>query len=436
MQRDFGFYLAKVDFDEKSDEYVAASYFEECEGKKVTMDFNSSGSGYMQILQILAPIYSVCPGHCKVVMLDEPDAHLHPNMQIALAKSLMRIQKELGIQIIISTHSPSIIQTVSPNSIIPITEDSVVSTSLATINEVHDLITQIDNYELAKSVISGKMVFFEDKNTSILQAMDEILNSKVFYGSNTVSIHKAKGKDDKLPFQLHSLLKDYLKKEIAVHFVRDRDGLDDEWSERLKKHAQEHNVALHILDRHEIENYLLDASIIKTALKNKNPNRADIPSETDIQSKLIEFLKNTLSLSKYSYDDMLEDNIYKTALLLGDDRYKGYNVAKTEAKKTRAIYEKYTDFEDLVRVGMGKETRSQLLDWLNREKKLKIEKQDLIDALQLQDIPDEMNSLLRSLKSFQEDAENISRLEDATIDDPIIDEEDEENQITLWESFL
>ena len=30
----------------------------------------------------IIPIYTVCPNECKVVLLDEPDAHLHPNMQI------------------------------------------------------------------------------------------------------------------------------------------------------------------------------------------------------------------------------------------------------------------------------------------------------------------------------------------------------------------
>lgn len=434
MKKDFGFHLAKVEFDDRSDEYVAASYHEECESKKLTMDFNSSGSGYMQILQILAPIYSVCPDQCKIVMLDEPDAHLHPNMQIALAKSLMRIQRELGVQIIISTHSPSIIQTVSPNSIIPITASSSISSSLSSNQEVHDFIRQIDNYELAKSVISGKMVFFEDANTDILEAIDGILNTKVFFGLNTTSIHKAKGKDDKLPFQIHELLKTYLDKEIEIHFVRDRDGLDDEWCGRLIEYAKKHNVFLHILNRYEMENYLLSSSLISRVIQRKYQNDLSLPTEDEICSKIVEFLKNTISLSKYSYDNTLDDNVFKTALLLGDDNYRGKNATIAEAKRIRTIYEEYTDYDLLVSVGMGKEARSQLLDWLNREKKLKIEKQDLVDAIQAEDIPAELSDLLKSLRSISEEVDDFNQLEDALLDDDTLMSDDElSEQITLWQ---
>jgi len=433
MKKDFGFYLADVEFNESNDEYVTASYYEECESKRLTMDFNSSGSGYMQILQILAPIYSVCPDQCRIVMLDEPDAHLHPNMQIALAKSLMRIQRELGVQIIISTHSPSIIQSVSPTSIIPITSSGDASTSLSSNKEVHDFISQIDNYELAKSVISGKMVFFEDANTDILEAIDGIINTKVFSGLNTSSIHRAKGKDDKLPFQVRELLETYLDKDVEIHFVRDRDGLDDGWCDKLTEYAKSHNVVLHILNRYEMENYLLSSSLIRRAIQIKHPDATSLPTEEEIQSKIIEFIKNTITFNRYGYDTTLEDCIFKTALLLKDDIYRNKNDMTAEVKRIRSAYEKYADYDSLIQVGMGKEARSQLLNWLNSEKKLKMEKQDLVDAIQSEDIPTELSELLNSLRSVQGAVDDFSLLEDATTeDDTLMPDNESAGQLTMW----
>jgi len=360
------------------------------------------------------------------VLLDEPDAHLHPNMQIALAKSLMQIQRELDVQIIISTHSPSIIQTVSPNSIIPIAANANISTPLTTNREVHDFISQIDNYELAKSVISGKMVFIEDANTSILEAIDRLLNTKVFYGLNTISIHKAKGKDDKLPFSLHDLLKEFLGKDIEIHFVRDRDGLDDGWCNRLIAYASSKNVTLHILEKYEIENYLLSSSLIRRVLLSKYPDRQDVPTEGEIKTQITAFLKNTVDLNKYSYDDALEDNIYKTALLLRDDTYRGTNATKSEAKRIRGIYEPYTGYDDLARVGMGKEALKQLLKWVNEEKLLQIGKQEIIDGLQLGDIPDELKDLLQELKSNCNAIDDFDQLEEAVIEETNLTPEEEE----------
>lgn len=303
---DFGFYLSNVDFNEETDAYVTALYSEQCENKKLTMDFNSSGSGYMQILQILAPIYSVCPLKCKVVLLDEPDAHLHPNMQIALTKSLQKIQQELGIQIIISTHSPSIIKSSRPNDIVPVSSKNKICKPLSTQEEVVDSISLIDNFELAKSVISGKMVFFEDSDTSILEAADKLLCTRVFSGANTVSIHTGRSKDDKLPFNIKEVLKEFIGKDIEIIFVRDNDGINDEWRQKLISYAQSKNVTLIMPEKYEIENYVLNPSLIFRTLKKKHPDSLHIPDESIITQKIIEFLKNTIILSKFKYDDNLE----------------------------------------------------------------------------------------------------------------------------------
>ena len=60
-------------------------------GEHVTSDFNASGSGCMQMLQILTPIYRYCPTQSNVVLLDESDAHLHSNLQRMLVKALRDI---------------------------------------------------------------------------------------------------------------------------------------------------------------------------------------------------------------------------------------------------------------------------------------------------------------------------------------------------------
>src|ERR1044072_1161800 len=105
LGKEVGFNLGTVDFDEEHDLYVKGAYNEVCDSRRLSLDFTSSGSGFMQILQILAPIYSYCPSEANIVLLDEPDAHLHVNLQASLANALRSIQRELGIQILISTHS-------------------------------------------------------------------------------------------------------------------------------------------------------------------------------------------------------------------------------------------------------------------------------------------------------------------------------------------
>lgn len=410
LENDFGFYLEAVMFNEQKDIYIKAEYSEELENKKISFDYNSSGSGFMQVLQILAPIYTLCPHDCKVVLLDEPDAHLHPNMQIALAKSLQKIQKELNIQIIISTHSTSIIKSVKPSSVVPVTANNFICKPLSIEEDVEEKIAQIDNYELAKSVISGKMVFIEDANIDIWETADKVLGTRVFYGKNTVSVHKGRSKDDKIPFQIRPLLKDFLNKDIEIIYIRDSDGLSDKWLEKIKEYGSSRGVKLFLLEKYEIENYLLNGNLLYKALYNKYPDY-EIPSIEDIEDKIYEFLKNTIVMSRYKYDDNLEDSIFKMSLILNLQEYRNNNLLKNEAEKIRMSYENLTDKEQYKKIGMGKEALKQIFKWLNNELKLNLNKDDILDAMEKEDIPKEMEGILQALQSGVLEKEDVYELE-------------------------
>lgn len=40
------------------------------------------------------------------IILDEPEIHLHPAWQLAFAEIIVLLQKELGMHVLMSTHSP------------------------------------------------------------------------------------------------------------------------------------------------------------------------------------------------------------------------------------------------------------------------------------------------------------------------------------------
>ena len=187
LKEDFGFIIDDVTFDESSDINVHAYYDEEISGKKVPFDFCSSGSGMMQVLQILTAIYRYCPQNAEVVLLDEPDAHLHANMQVALFYSLREIQKELNIQIIISTHSTAIISTAQPFEIIPVSVANHIG-PLTQSEEVDEVILdRIDSYELSKVKVNGVLVFFEDENIDYFLKCDQILRTHCLVGTQTAA---------------------------------------------------------------------------------------------------------------------------------------------------------------------------------------------------------------------------------------------------------
>ena len=80
----------------------------EYEGKKVTLDLVALGM--LQVIQILAYVFLYRP---PMLLLDEPDSHLHADSQLKLCKILRTIAEETNTRIIIASHSPQIIQNFS-----------------------------------------------------------------------------------------------------------------------------------------------------------------------------------------------------------------------------------------------------------------------------------------------------------------------------------
>ena len=77
------------------------------------ISFADLGYGYSQILPIILKCHNMIESthpllfffQPKILILEEPEANLHPSLQSKLADLLMFIQKKVGIQFIIETHS-------------------------------------------------------------------------------------------------------------------------------------------------------------------------------------------------------------------------------------------------------------------------------------------------------------------------------------------
>jgi predicted ATPase len=109
IQRLFGYRLLPPD---ASGAYIIAEYQSGTEG--IRFDISSAGSGFQQVLMLLT-FLNIRPA--TVLLLDEPDAHLHVILQDSIYSELRKVAEKQNSQLVIATHSEVIINSVEPREL-------------------------------------------------------------------------------------------------------------------------------------------------------------------------------------------------------------------------------------------------------------------------------------------------------------------------------
>lgn len=103
-----------VKFDRLRDVFIDAKFLtvDMVEGgKKLELQWKSlemAGTGFLQVVQIFAYLLHFKP---KLLLIDEPDSHLHPGTQERLIKAVEEAAKEFPeTQFLLTTHSPNLVR--------------------------------------------------------------------------------------------------------------------------------------------------------------------------------------------------------------------------------------------------------------------------------------------------------------------------------------
>lgn len=98
-----------VSFNDREDYHISATV--QIDGQIRPLE--TAATGILQTVQIFAYLLFFEP---KIMLIDEPDAHLHPNRQELLISALEQAANKHNTQIILSTHSPHVVRAASPTT--------------------------------------------------------------------------------------------------------------------------------------------------------------------------------------------------------------------------------------------------------------------------------------------------------------------------------
>lgn len=99
-------YRVEVEFDESKDTRLNVLL---CQGE-VEYPLELAGTGFLQVLQIYSYVTYFSP---KLLLLDEPDSHLHPDNQLELCRAITSIAQTTDSQVLLCTHSRHVVDELS-----------------------------------------------------------------------------------------------------------------------------------------------------------------------------------------------------------------------------------------------------------------------------------------------------------------------------------
>lgn len=209
------------------------------------------GTGYLQLIQIFSYILLFNPG---ILLIDEPDIHLHPTVQEKLVQVLSRVASERGIKILLTTHSPFIVR------------GAPTSAKVYWINEGVTVSENRNQVELALGwgAFGKKIIIItEDANTELLRKIiaqwAELDKFITFYpGTGYKELPK--------PEQAEQI-KDALGDKYKIFIHRDRDSLTDNEVVTIQQKYRDKDIYLWFPAFSDIEAYFCKEDFLQDFIR-------------------------------------------------------------------------------------------------------------------------------------------------------------------------
>lgn len=244
--------ILRVHFDENTSEYIQVIV--ENDGLKLPLD--SVGTGLLQVIQIFAYIEYFNP---KIILLDEPDSHIHPTKQKLLAKELnQRAHKNPELKIVFSTHSRYILESLKDSAKVIHFQNGNAFQDIKDSNILLDIGAADADYLFAKKELKY-VVVTEDKVDNIIEKKQFLKKFLIANGlnENEFVLHSYEG-SSKVDFA--KILEGFVRKQIPtvkvlLHIDRDQKTNGDRELLKLEDDCKSRDIIFFITEYQEIESY-------------------------------------------------------------------------------------------------------------------------------------------------------------------------------------
>ncbi len=156
--------------------FIVCEYQQQTKSRR--LDIASAGSGFLQVLMLLGFFYA---RPASILLLDEPDAHLHVVLQKQVYDRLREVALRSGCQLLIATHSEVLIDSTSPEKIISFLKEPHRLISETEQDQVREALKRLTSLDLLMAEQAPGVLYVEgESDLDLLREWARVLGHRAY----------------------------------------------------------------------------------------------------------------------------------------------------------------------------------------------------------------------------------------------------------------
>ena len=366
-----------------------------CRENRISREIYWSGFGFQIWCQILTHISR--GKNATVLVIDEPEVYLHPDVQ----RQLVGILRDIGPDIVIASHSTEIIGESDPYEILVIDKKKKSASRLKDINQIQvalDIIGSVHNVKLTHLARTGRLLYIEGSNDGkILRRFARKLGLVELASGNDITMIESEGFSSWKKIEASAwAFEKALQGQFRIGAVFDRDYFSNEEIEVVLQKLSICFPAVYIHERKEIENYMLvpeplNRAIQKTIRERNRKVGIDDPGDFDVAQELT-------SISDEYKSDVMSQLIGKRSDFIRTTRKDTSTVTR---EVLDSVEDRWENWETRLALVPGKKVLRRLREKLKAHFSINLTDIRIIDEFRTDEIPEDLVRLLKNLDAFR-----------------------------------
>jgi len=369
-----------------------------CKENRISREIFWSGFGFQVWCQLLTHISRASSS--TILIVDEPEIYLHPDVQ----RQLLGILREISPDILIATHSTEIMSEADAGEILLIDKTKRSAERLKDVEGVQkalEAVGSIQNITLTQLARTKRIIFVEGANDyRIIRRFAKRLNlDKLSAGTDLTAIESGGFSSWAKVQALSWGLDRAIGTKLLIGAIYDRDFWCDEEVEKIKNELNSQLSFSHIHLRKEIENYLLVPLVLERVLNKAIQERK---RRTGLEIAITEDISSILSrLTTPIKAELQGQYLAKRSEYLSHSRR---DPATINAETLELFEMKWLTLESRMHLVPGKEILKKLRSEVETLYHVSLTDLKIIDDFLIEEIPQDLRVLINSLDAYREQA--------------------------------